>query len=255
MRDPSLRSGFRLQAPASLTPAKRLDINNGHQEKSWWPFPFEMRDPSLRSGFRLQAPASLTPAKRLNINNGHQEKSWWPFPFEMRDPSLRSGFRLLAPASLTPANRLNINRGRLHIASGLFLFADNFSTLATLVARDIIPAAAPSRKGVECFPQPISGCLLPGWSILSPEFSSFAKRSARPAAGTSSSSWAVSSSPFHSLYSRPSISAAPSLSSRWSRLTCRRAGSGRILSDARCSPQLPALLSGSSSACRPPCSD
>jgi hypothetical protein len=26
-RDPSLRSGFRLQAPASLTPAKRLNID------------------------------------------------------------------------------------------------------------------------------------------------------------------------------------------------------------------------------------
>jgi hypothetical protein len=36
----TLRSGFRLRAPAALTPAERLNINNGHQEKSRWPFPF-----------------------------------------------------------------------------------------------------------------------------------------------------------------------------------------------------------------------
>jgi len=66
--DPSLRSGFRQQAPTfpfaklrvRLTPAKRLN-----------PTP----DPSLRSGFRQQVPTfpfaklrvRLTPAKRLNL--------------------------------------------------------------------------------------------------------------------------------------------------------------------------------------------
>src|SRR5580704_13329731 len=34
---PRFASGFRL---AARTPRKRLNINNGHQERSWWPVPF-----------------------------------------------------------------------------------------------------------------------------------------------------------------------------------------------------------------------
>ncbi len=57
-----LRSGFRLRAPAPLTPAKRLKFESLRAHHTL---------PILRlhSGFRLWAPASLTPAKRLKFES------------------------------------------------------------------------------------------------------------------------------------------------------------------------------------------
>ncbi len=66
-RDPSLRSGFRLRAPASLTPANRLKFDSDPRLQF-----LQLRltrDPSLCSGFRLRAPASLTPANRLKFDS------------------------------------------------------------------------------------------------------------------------------------------------------------------------------------------
>src|SRR5882762_61381 len=66
-RDPSLCSGFRLRAPASLTPANRLKFDSDPRLQF-----LQLRltrDPSLCSGFRLPAPASLTPANRLKFDS------------------------------------------------------------------------------------------------------------------------------------------------------------------------------------------
>src|SRR5437667_8299803 len=67
---PSLRSGFRLRAPAPLTPANRLKFESNRRHQ------YFLRgcgagDPSLRSGFRH---AAQTPRKRLKFesNRGHQ---------------------------------------------------------------------------------------------------------------------------------------------------------------------------------------
>src|SRR5713101_9751748 len=62
LQDPSLRSGFRLRAPAALTPARRLKFESLRARQL-------LPDPSLRSGFRLRAPASLTPARRLKFDS------------------------------------------------------------------------------------------------------------------------------------------------------------------------------------------
>jgi hypothetical protein len=82
--DPSLRSGFRLRAPAALTPAKRLKfaalrMTTGGDRRDC----INKADPSLRSGFRLRAPAALTPAKRLNFAALRMARCM--------GPSLRSG--------------------------------------------------------------------------------------------------------------------------------------------------------------------
>src|SRR5271169_5720337 len=63
VKGPSLRSGFRQRAPASLTPAKRLKFESLRARQ------FLVKGPSLRSGFRQRAPASLTPAKRLKFES------------------------------------------------------------------------------------------------------------------------------------------------------------------------------------------
>ncbi len=99
---PRLRSGFRLRAPAALTPAKRLNLKSADQKWLWgFKSPSrhqQRRDPSatlgisaagsrcaharkeqiprLRSGFRLRAPAVLTPAKRLNLKSADQKWLW-----------------------------------------------------------------------------------------------------------------------------------------------------------------------------------
>src|ERR1019366_5937310 len=86
VRDPSLRSGFRQRAPASLTPAKRLNLTFQRALKMGLGQIRGRKDPSLRSGFRQRAPASLTPAKRLNLTFQRALKmglgrfrgpSWW----------------------------------------------------------------------------------------------------------------------------------------------------------------------------------
>src|SRR5215469_5537557 len=160
----ALRSGFRLRAPASLTPAKRLNLKSAGLKKlvgvrvplsapSLNTFRAQRGIPiltmvdrevfsgsfdsaALRSGFRLRAPASLTPARRLNLKSAGLKKlvgvrvplsapSLNTFRAQRGIPiltmvdrevfsgsfdsaALRSGFRLRAPASLTPARRLNL---------------------------------------------------------------------------------------------------------------------------------------------------
>src|SRR5215469_15983368 len=70
-----LRSGFRLRAPASLTPAKRLNLKSAAFKRGVGvrvplSAPTEIHGIlRLRSGFRLRAPASLTPTKRLNLKS------------------------------------------------------------------------------------------------------------------------------------------------------------------------------------------
>jgi hypothetical protein len=123
VRVPSLRSGFCLRAPASLTPANRLNFKTGGRQVPcrWW-----VRLPlaSAIVGFLRYAqdfacglPLSLTPANRLNFKTGGRQVPcrWW-----VRLPLASAMFGFLRcaqdfacglPLSLTPANRLNFKTG------------------------------------------------------------------------------------------------------------------------------------------------
>ena len=96
--DPSLRSGFRLRAPASLTPAKRLKFDSLRAHHLFSTLRY-CPDPSLRSGFRLRAPASLTPAKRLKFDS---LRAHHLFPDTSLFPGFSAGLKALIRTGLAP---------------------------------------------------------------------------------------------------------------------------------------------------------
>src|SRR5713101_6078996 len=122
--DPSLRSGFRLRAPASLTPAKRLKFRA--RDQHWIPrcardfacgLPLRSRP---QNGSSFVPEISIGSLAALGISPAgsrfaHARKTAQvSCQRSALDPSLRSGFRLRAPASLTPAKRLKFRARDQH---------------------------------------------------------------------------------------------------------------------------------------------
>ncbi len=98
---PRCASGFRLRAPAPLTPANRLNS----------------ADPSLRFGISLAGSRSAHARKPAQLCRSLAALRDFACGLPLRSrpqtgstlqiPRSASGFRLRAPAPLTPANRLN----------------------------------------------------------------------------------------------------------------------------------------------------
>jgi ribosomal protein L34 len=80
------RSGFRLRAPASLTPAKRLKFKSRRPDHLAVDIQQGEIPRKERSGFRLRASASLTPAKRLKFKSRR--------PDQFSETKLRPGMRI-----------------------------------------------------------------------------------------------------------------------------------------------------------------
>src|SRR6266436_1448388 len=109
-RDPSLCSGFRLRAPASLTHANRLKFDSDPRLQF-----LQLRltrDPSLCSGFRLRAPASLTPANRLKFDSHPRLQN----PAVSSQPSALSSKRKSHPATKFRATGWDCGQSQLTTA-------------------------------------------------------------------------------------------------------------------------------------------